>query len=146
MRPSASDPRYPSGETVKALRRFVRRLLGRPPAYQVYVRLPTRLPTGESIVADARGLVDDLEAICEGRLDVYGTADGMVANTDVVSASAFDVDRFDRFLERVEQRYDGPYTVAVIRKRRADHRTRRVTSYLVVPVRPLFPRNRTPVA
>ncbi|WP_290816401.1 hypothetical protein [Halovivax sp.] len=131
---------------MSGLRRFVSRLVSRPRAYQVYVRLPTRLPNGESIVADARALVDDLEAICEGSLDVYGTVDGMVANTDVVSASTFDVDRFDRFLERVEERYDGPYTVAVIRKRRADHRTRRVTSYLVVPVRPLFPRDRQPAA
>lgn len=131
-----------AGEAVIGLRQLLERyVLRRREAYQIYARLPTRLPSGESIVGDVRRLVDDLEALCEGRLDVYGTADGLVVDTDVMSASAFDVDGFDRFLAAVETRYDGPYDVAVVRKRRPDDSRRQVTSYLVVPVRPLFPRD-----
>lgn len=125
------------------VRRFVRRhVLRRTEAYQAYLRLPTRLPSGESIVGDARDLADDVETICEGKLDVYGTADGMVLDTDVISASHFDVERFERVLERLEERYSGPYSVAVLRKRRVDDARRRITTYVVVPVRPLFPRDR----
>lgn len=124
------------------VRRFVRRrVLRKTEAYQAYIRLPTQLPSGESIVADARVLADDVEAICEGKLDVYGTADGFVLDTDVIPASLFDVDRFETLLERVEERYDGPYSVAVLRKRRTDGARRVVSSYVIVPVRPLFSRN-----
>lgn len=127
---------------VIGIRQFFRRhVLPRREAYQVYLRLPTRLPTGESIVADARGLVDELEALCDGRLDVYGTVDGMIADTDVLSTSTFDVGQFEELLEAVEDRYDGPFSVAVVKKRRRID-SRIVTSYLVVPVRPLFPCDR----
>lgn len=123
---------------MELLRRLWKRRVARDPdRYRAYVNLPVA-PSAAVDVGEARDLIDDLERLFEGRLDVRATADALIAVTDDVPAETFDAAAFDAFLDRLEAWYAGSHEVA------RHHAWRRgddglVRSTVVVPVRPLFP-------
>lgn len=113
--------------------RYVRR---RPESFRAYVSLPTA--DGRPSVGEAHDCIADLERVFEGRLDVYARVRGLAVVSDSVDADQFDRDAFEAAIERLEACYDGTHTLARLEKRR--HRDGRlVTTFVVVPVRPLFP-------
>ncbi|WP_195893086.1 hypothetical protein [Halopiger djelfimassiliensis] len=119
-------------------RLWKRRVRGRPDGYQAYVSLPTRdgRPFGE-----VHGCIEALERVFEGRLDVYARTNGIAVATDRVPAAQFDGDAFETAIDRLEECYAETHSLARLEKwRPADGRV--VKSYVVVPVKPLFPRER----
>ncbi|AEH37222.1 hypothetical protein [Halopiger xanaduensis] len=119
-------------------RLWKRHVRGEPDGYRAYVSLPTE----DRSFGEIHDCIERLEYAFEGRLDVYARTRGVAAVSDPVSAAQFDGDAFESALERLESCYDETHSVARLEKwRRFDGRL--VKSYVVVPVKPLFPRNRT---
>uniref|UniRef100_A0A8A2VBG1 Uncharacterized protein n=1 Tax=Haloterrigena alkaliphila TaxID=2816475 RepID=A0A8A2VBG1_9EURY len=123
---------------------FVKRLWKRhvqdqPDGYQAYVSLPT--DDAEPSVGDVHDCIDRLEHAFEGRLDVYARVSRIAVVSDPVSADQFDDDAFEAALERLEACYEAHSLARLEKWRSADDRL--VKSYVVVPVKPLFPRDRT---
>ncbi|MHC3437577.1 hypothetical protein ACYJ1Y_05595 [Natrialbaceae archaeon A-gly3] len=114
-----------------------RHVTGRPDQYQAYVAFPTG--TDRPSVGDVHDRIEDLEYAFEGRLDVYARMRSVAVVTDRVPAERFDVDAFEAILERIEDVYDGTHRLARLEKWRSID-GQLVTSYVVVPVKPLFPR------
>ncbi|WP_323172825.1 hypothetical protein [Natrialba sp. PRR66] len=115
-----------------------RRVTGRPDQYQAYVAFPSR---ADRPVGDIHDRIDELEHAFEGRLDIYARSQGIAVATDRVSAETFDVDAFEAILERIEDAYAATHRLAQLEKWRSID-GRLVTSYVVVPVKPLFPRTK----
>ncbi|MDJ1432737.1 hypothetical protein [Halostagnicola sp. A-GB9-2] len=112
----------------------------RPEQYQAYVAFPPR--TDQPSIGDVHDRIEELERCFEGRLDVYAKSNGIAVATDRVPAERFDVDAFESVLKRIEDVYAATHRLAQVEKcRPIDGRL--VTSYVVVPVRPLFPRDAT---
>lgn len=122
-------------------RLWKRHVRGRPDRYQAYVSFPTG---ADRSVVDRRlaDRIDELERVVEGRLDVYARPSGIAVVTDRVPAAHFDADVFDRILERVEAHYAETHSLARLEKWRSID-GELVKSYVVVPVKPLFPRQST---
>ncbi|MFC6810622.1 hypothetical protein ACFQGT_04615 [Natrialbaceae archaeon GCM10025810] len=123
--------------------RVLERLWGRydrrrPRSYRLYVRLPTEFPD-RSLLGAVSPIVDEITRACDGRVDVYGTADGLVVTADAVPAESFDESTFEACLEDVEALYEGTYALAVVKKWGTGERLP-CRSYVAVPVKPLFPR------
>lgn len=114
-----------------------RHVTGRPDGYQAYVSFPTE--AGRPPVGDVHDRIEELERLFEGRLDVYARTNGIAVATDHVPAATFDVDAFEAVLERLEAVYDGTHRLARLEKWRSID-GQLVTAYVVVPVKPLFPR------
>ena len=124
-----------------ALRRlWKRRVTGRPDGYQAYVSFPTR-ESGPT-VGEVQDHIDDLERLFEGRLDVYARTSRVAIVSDPVPGEQFDESRFEGVVERIETDYDETHAVARLEKWRP-YDDRVVKSYIVVPVKPLFPRETT---
>ncbi|MFC4249520.1 hypothetical protein ACFOZ7_21735 [Natribaculum luteum] len=126
---------------MKLLRHLWKRhVSGRPDQYQAYVSFPAqadRPPVGE-----VHDRIEELEFAFEGRLDVYARVGALAVVTDRVPAEHFDPEAFEAILERIEDAYAETHRLARLEKwRRIDGRL--VKSYVVVPVKPLFPRDRT---
>ena len=118
-----------------------RHVVGCPDFYQVYVRLPTRVgdadgATDLALAAGARA--QEFEAICDGRLDVYGETDAVLVETDFVPASLFDLARFEALLEAIADLYPSHYALRRV-ERWIRHEGRAAKTFLVSPVEPLFP-------
>ncbi|WP_265111325.1 hypothetical protein [Halosolutus halophilus] len=124
------------GWLAAAKRRWKRHVTERPELYQAYVSLPT--DGDRSGFGDVHDCVEDLEYVFEGRLDVYARTNGIAVVSDRVSADQFDRDAFERVVERIEDCYAGTRTVARLEKWRPGG-DRLVKSFVVVPVKPLFP-------
>ncbi|ELY97958.1 hypothetical protein [Natrialba asiatica] len=123
---------------MKLLRHLWKRhVTGRPDQYQAYVSFPSRT---DRPVGDVHDRIEELEYAFEGRLDIYARSQGVAVVTDRISAEAFDVDTFESILERIEDAYATTHRLAQLEKCRSID-GRLVTSYVVVPVKPLFPRS-----
>ncbi|MFC4543669.1 hypothetical protein ACFO5R_17215 [Halosolutus amylolyticus] len=137
--PSGGDvtSRLPGrGVLAAAKRRWKRHVTERPDRYQAYVSFPT---DGEqSGVGDVHDCIEDLEHVFEGRLDVYARTNGIAVVSDRVSAAQFDRDAFERAVARIEDYYAETHTVARLEKWRPGG-DRLVKSFVIVPVKPLFP-------
>ncbi|RKD97801.1 hypothetical protein [Halopiger aswanensis] len=119
-------------------RLWKRHVRGEPDGYRAYVSLPT----ADRSFGEVHDCIERLEHVFEGRVDVYARVDGVAAVSDCVPADQFDGDAFEAALERLESCYAETHSVARLEKwRRIDGRL--VKSYVVVPVKPLFPRDRT---
>lgn len=113
-----------------------RHVVGRPEQYQAYVAFPTA--GNRQFVGDVHDRIEELEHVFEGRLDVYPRLRGVSVVTDRVAAEEFDVDAFETILDSVENVYAETHRLARLKKWRSiDGRV--VASYVVVPVKPLFP-------
>lgn len=115
-------------------------MTGQPDRYQAYVSLPTRddhLPFGE-----VHDRIEELEHVFEGRLDVYARLGGIAVTTDPIPANQFDRDAFEAALDRLEDCYADTHSLARLEKWRPSG-DRLVKSFVVIPVKPLFPRDRT---
>lgn len=113
-----------------------RRVLGRPDRYQASISLP--IGDGDAPDdGDVRARIDDLEAVFEGRLDVFAKRDGVTVVTDAVPRGQFETDAFDDVLDDLEALYEGTHSLAVLEKWRTLEE-RVVKRYVVVPVKPLF--------
>ncbi|SIR96821.1 hypothetical protein [Natronorubrum thiooxidans] len=121
-------------------RLWKRHVTGQPDRYQAYISLPTR--DDRSAFGEVHGCIEDLEHVFEGRLDVYARVRGIAVATDPVPADQFDRDAFEAALERLEDCYAETHALTRLEKwRPSDNRS--VKSFVVVPVKPLFPRDRT---
>lgn len=117
-------------------RLWKRHVSGRPDGYQAYVSFPT--DRGRPTMGDVQDRIDELERAFEGRLDVYARTSSLAVVSDPVPMDQFDETAFEAALERIEDGYDGTHSVARLEKWRPFD-GRLVKSYVVVPVRPLFP-------
>ena len=123
---------------------FVRRLwkrhvTGQPDRYQAYVSLPTG--DGRPSFGEVHDCIERLEHVFEGHLDVYARVRGLAVATDPVPAARFDGDAFETTIERLEACYETRSLARLEKWRSSDGQL--VKSYVVVPVKPLFPRERT---
>lgn len=118
-------------------RLWKRRVRGRPDGYRAYVSLPT---ADDASVGEIHDCIERLEHAFEGRLDVYARVRGIAAVSDPVPEAQFDRDAFEAALERLESCYAETHSVTRLEKwRSVDGEL--VKSYVVVPVKPLFPRD-----
>lgn len=115
-----------------------RHVTGRPDQYQAYVAFP--MGTDRPSVGDVHDRIEDVERLFEGRLDIYARMQSIAVVTDRVPAETFDVDAFEAVLDSIEDAYAGTHRLARLEKWRSID-GRLVTSYVVVPVKPLFPRD-----
>ncbi|MCU4740112.1 hypothetical protein OB955_03265 [Halobacteria archaeon AArc-m2/3/4] len=113
-----------------------RYVVGDPDLYQAYVSFPTR--ADGSLSGDVTDRVEELEYAFEGRLDVYARVSSIAIVSDRVPAEQFDTDRFEAVLDRIEDTYAETHSLARLEKWRPFD-DRLVKSYVVVPVKPLFP-------
>lgn len=115
-----------------------------PAYYRAYVNFPVDDRSNAVSLGDVRSLIDDFEHVCEGRLDISVTAAGeLVAVTDYVSAVQFDMTGFDQLLANVDDLYCDTHTIT--RHSRWERHNRKLArTYVVVPVKPLFPDSGTP--
>ncbi|MBZ6496407.1 hypothetical protein [Natrinema longum] len=128
------------GATRSLYRVWQRHVRERPDQYQASITFPTA-PTRPT-VAEIHDWIEDLEYAFEGRLDVYARRGSVAVETDRVSAELFDEDEFVEICERIEDGYDGSHSIAHLKKwRRNDGRL--VRAHVIVPVKPLFPRDET---
>ncbi|WP_321576072.1 hypothetical protein [Halosolutus gelatinilyticus] len=136
---AGDETRLPGRRWVAIAKRFwKRRVRERPDRYQAYVSLPIDGDRpGDGEIHDC---VEDLERVFEGRLDVYARTDGIAVVSDRVPADQFDRDAFETTLDRLEACYAGTHSVARLEKWRPAG-SRLVKSFVVVPVKPLFPRD-----
>ncbi|RQH03458.1 hypothetical protein [Natrarchaeobius oligotrophus] len=117
-------------------RLWKRHVTGRPDQYQAYVSFP---PTTDGTpVANAHDWIEELEYTFEGRLDVYARFQGIAVVTDRVPADEFDAATFETILDRLEDAYTGTHRLVRLEKWRPIDDSL-VRSYVVVPVKPLFP-------
>ncbi|RQG98062.1 hypothetical protein [Natrarchaeobius chitinivorans] len=117
-------------------RLWKRHVTGRPDQYRAYVSFPSA--TDGTLVADVHERVEELEHAFEGRLDVYARLQGIAVVTDRVPADEFDVTAFEAILDRIEDAYRETHRLVCLEKWRSID-GRLVRSYVVVPVKPLFP-------
>ena len=121
----------------RAKRLWNRYVADGPDQYQAYVSFPER--PGRDSIGDVHERIAELERVFDGRLDVYARSNGVAVATDRVPAERFDTDAFESVLERIERVYAATHRLAHVEKRRPID-GKLVTSYVVVPVKPLFPR------
>lgn len=117
-----------------------RHVTGQPDRYQAYISLPTR--DTQRAFGEVHECIEELEHVFEGRLDVYARVRGMAVATDPVPADQFDRVAFEAALKRLEDCYAETHSLARLEKWRPSE-GRLTKSYVVVPVKPLFPRDRT---
>ncbi len=124
--------------------RFARRLWGRyvrnrPEQCQLSVTFPTapERPT----IGRIHEWIADLEVAFEGRLDVYARRRSVTVVTDRVPTERVDLDALESTIERIESGYAETHSLAHLEKMRPRD-GRLVRSDIVVPVKPLFPRDR----
>ncbi|WP_255169836.1 hypothetical protein [Natrononativus amylolyticus] len=112
----------------------------RPDRYQAYVAFPSGRegPSAGSV----HDRIDELERVFEGKLDVYARVSSLAVVTDRVPSEQFDVAAFESALDRIEGCYADTHSLARLEKWRTTD-GRLVKSYVVVPVKPLFPRDET---
>ncbi|AHG00605.1 hypothetical protein HALLA_19230 [Halostagnicola larsenii XH-48] len=122
--------------TSRVKRLWKRLVADGPDQYQAYVAFPPR--PGRESIGDVHERIAELERVFDGRLDVYARSRGVAVATDRVPAERFDADAFESILERIERVYAGTHRLARVEKRRPID-GKLVTSYVVVPVKPLFP-------
>ena len=120
-------------------RLWKRHVRKRPDEYQAYVSLPTS--DDDPSFAEVHDCIERLEHVFEGRLDVYARMRRLAVVSDPVSADRFDADAFEAALESLEDCYEARSLARLEKWRPSDDRV--VKSYVVVPVKPLFPRDRT---
>lgn len=117
-----------------------RYVVGRPDRCQAYVAFPTG--RDEPPAGSVHDRIEELERVFEGRLDVYARVSSLAVVTDRVPSEEFDAAAFDAVLDRIERGYAETHSLARLEKwRTIDGRL--VKSYVVVPVKPLFPRDET---
>gem|GEM_PF-4153117 len=131
-RPSVSS----GGDDVVVKRLWKRYVTREPDAYQAYISLPTGVD-GPSMT-DIHDVIESLEFVFEGRLDTYARVQRLTIVSDRVSVDGIDPAEFDIVLERLEELYAETHSVAQIRKWRSIN-GQFVKTYVVVPVKPLFP-------
>ena len=119
-------------------RLWKRHVRKRPDEYQAYVSLPT---SDDPSFGEVHDCIERLEHVFEGRLDVYARVRRLAVVSDPVSADRFDADAFEDALESLEDCYEAHSLARLEKWRPSDDRL--VKSYVVVPVKPLFPRTRT---
>ena len=120
-------------------RLWKRHVRGRPDRYQAYISLPTT--DGEPSFGEVHDCIERLEHVFEGRLDVYARVRRIAVVSDPVPADQFDGDAFESALERLEACYETHSLARLEKWRPSDDRV--VKSYVIVPVKPLFPRDRS---
>lgn len=118
-------------------RRYVRE---RPAAYQASITFPTA--PDRPTIGRVHEWIADLEVAFEGRLDVYARRRSIAVVTDCVPAEQVDVDALEATVERIEAGYAETHSLAHLEKVRPRD-GRLVRSDVVVPVKPLFPRERS---
>lgn len=118
-------------------RLWKRHVAERPDRYQAYVSFPT--DGDRPAFGDVHDCIEELEYVFEGRLDVYARTNGIAVATDRVPTDGFDEEAFETVLDRIEDCYSGTHSVARLEKWRPGG-DRLVKSFVVVPVKPLFPR------
>lgn len=117
-----------------------RRVRERPDLYRASITFPTA--PDRPTVGEVHDWIEDLERAFEGRLDVYARRGSVAVETDRVSAALFDEEAFDAICERIEDGYDDSHSVAHLKKWRWND-GRLVRAHVIVPVKPLFPREET---
>ncbi|QRV16148.1 hypothetical protein JMJ58_04420 [Haloterrigena salifodinae] len=120
-------------------RLWKRHVRKRPDKYQAYVSLPTS--DDDPSFGEVHDCIERLEHVFEGRLDVYARTRRLAVVSDPVSADRFDADAFEAALESLEDCYEARSLARVEKWRPSDDRL--VKSHVVVPVKPLFPPDRT---
>ncbi|MFC3958379.1 hypothetical protein [Halovivax cerinus] len=123
--------------SLRAIRTVWKRdVLSRPDRYQVYVSFPTDETHSRSEpVADH---VAEIERLFEGWVDVYARASGLAVVSDPVAADRVDLSQFRSLLDRIEETYAATHSLVRLEKWRTIDDAL-VKSFVVVPVRPLFP-------
>ncbi|GAB3677577.1 hypothetical protein [Halopiger thermotolerans] len=140
--PSSNDPSTAraGGTVVRLLKRlWKRRVRGHPDGYRAYVSLPT---SDDASFGEVHDCIERLEYAFEGRVDVYARVQGVAAVSDPVPDAQFDRDAFEEALERLESCYAETHSVTRLEKWRSID-GELVKSYVVVPVKPLFPQERS---
>lgn len=119
-------------------RLWQRHVQERPDEYRASITFPTA--PDRPTVAEIHDWIDGLEHAFEGHLDVYARRRSVAVVTDPVPAAHFDESIFDDVCERIEDGYADTHAVSHLEKwRRIDGRL--VRSHVIVPVKPLFPRD-----
>lgn len=117
-----------------------RHVRARPDQYQASITFPTA--PAQPTIDEIHDWIESLEYAVEGRLDVYARRGSVAVETDRIAADLFDKDEFDAICERIEDAYSGSHSVAHLKKwRRNDGQL--VRAHVIVPVKPLFPRDDT---
>ncbi|MFC6768808.1 hypothetical protein [Natrinema soli] len=119
-------------------RLWQRHVRERPDRYRASITFPTA-PDRPS-VGEVHGWIEELEYAFEGRLDVYARRGSVAVETDRISAELFDEAEFDAICERIEDGYSGSHSIAHLKKLRR-HDDGLVRTHVIVPVKPLFPRD-----
>lgn len=113
-----------------------RDVVSRPDRYQAYVSFPVdRDHAHVGIVADH---VADLERVFEGWVDVYAKQSTFAVVSDPVPADRFDPATFRTLLDQIEESFAETYSFTTLEKWRTIDGSL-VKSFVVVPVKPLFP-------
>ena len=134
-----SDSKRYGGEPVQLVKRlWKRRVRGRPDRYRAYVSLPTT--DDRPSVGEVHDCIERLERAFEGHVDVYARVRRLAVVSDPIPADRFDDDAFEAALERLEACYETHSLTRLEKWRPSDDRL--VKSYVVVPVKPLFPADR----
>lgn len=124
---------------MKWLKRFWKRhVSGRPDGYQAYVSIPT--DTDRPTVGEVHDLIEELEHVFEGRVDVYARVDRLAVVTDWVPGEQLDASEIDAALDTLEDLYAETHALARLEKWRSIE-GQLVKTYVAVPVKPLFPRS-----
>ncbi len=113
-----------------------RRVVSRPDRYKAYVSFPTEPSRSR---ASTSSHIEDLERVFEGRIDVYARTSGIAVVSDAVSGEQFDPTTFLEILDQINDSYAEMYTLATIEKWQSMD-GQLVKNYVIVPVKPLFPR------
>ncbi|ELZ14284.1 hypothetical protein C479_00210 [Halovivax asiaticus JCM 14624] len=116
--------------------RWKRDVRAQPDRYQVYVSFPT--DERHSRTGPVAEHVTELEHLFEGWIDVYARSSGLAVVSDPVSADRFALPRFRDLLDRIEATYDPTHSLTSLEKWRTIDGAL-VKSFVVVPVKPLFP-------
>ncbi|MFP9190525.1 hypothetical protein [Natronosalvus vescus] len=122
-------------------RLWKRHVRGCPDDYQAYISLPTE--PQEPTLSEVQTLIEDIEFVFEGRLDVYARVERLAIVTDPVPRGVVDPTAFEAVLEQLEELYADTHSLARIEKWRSSN-NRLIKTYVVVPVKPLFPRSERP--
>ena len=120
------------------LNRFWKRhVRGLPDGYQAYVSIPTH--PARPTVGEVHELIEEIERVFEGRVDVYARVDRLAIVTDRVSSEQLDGGELETVLESLEDLYSETHALARIEKwQTMDGQL--VKTYVAIPVKPLFPR------
>ncbi|WP_408959106.1 hypothetical protein [Natrinema sp. 74] len=133
--------RLPGGAGVRRARRLWRRYAyDRPEQCQLSVTFPTA--PDRPTIGRVYEWIADLEVAFEGRLDVYARQHSVTVVTDRVPIERVDLDALEETIERIESGYAETHSLAHLEKVRPRD-GQLVRSDVVVPVKPLFPREQT---